>query len=97
MGYFVPEKDLLLLLGPDAAIFVKKFKKLASRLFQHGISPGLQIAQIGEDTFFKLFGIQYSSTKLLETERQSLYNVCASDEEATPPIDTANFVSIAEF
>ena len=68
MWYAVPVKDLLLLLRADAVVLVKEIQERALGLFQRGIGPRLQIAQIREDALLKLLGVLDRTTERLESE-----------------------------
>lgn len=81
MRYAVPVEYFLLLLRPDAIVFVQEIKECALRLFERGIGAGFEIAKIGKDAFFELFGILDRSAKGLEAKCQAADNVCACDVE----------------
>ena len=85
MRHAVPVEDLLLLLRPDAVVFVQKVQERAFGFFQRGVGPRLEVAQIREDAFLEFLRVLDRPTKSLEPERQASYNVRAGDVEEVVP------------
>jgi hypothetical protein len=71
----VPVKDLLLLLGTDAVIFVQEVQETALRLFQCRVGTSLEVAQIGENAFFKFFRVLNGAAEGLESESEASHDV----------------------
>lgn len=92
----VPEKDLLLLLSPDASVLEEEFKELGLGFLQDSLTPGLQVTQIREDAFFKLLAVEDRTTGLSESEDEDLDNVRAGDEELSVPVDAGDGFTVGE-
>lgn len=81
----IPIENLLLLLCANAVVLVKEIKERALGFFEGGIGAGLEVAQIGEDTFFELLCILDRTAEGLEAESQTAHNVRASYVEKVAP------------
>lgn len=85
MRHTIPVEDLLLLLGANAVVLVKEVKKRTLRLLQRRICARLQVAQIREDTLFKLLGVLDRATESLKSERETSYDIRARDVKEIVP------------
>ena len=85
MRYAVPVKHLLLFLSSDAVVLVQEIEEGTLGLFQRSIRTGFEVSQVGEDAFFKLFGVFDRSTEGLKAERKASYDVSARNVEKVVP------------
>ena len=91
MRHAVPVKHLLLLLGPDAVVLVEEIQECALRFLEGRIGAGLEIAQVGEDALFELFGVFDGATKRLESECEAADDVGTGDVEEVAPVGVVSF------
>lgn len=85
MRYAIPVKDLLLLLCPNAVVFIQEIKKGALGLLQRRVGSRLEISKIGENTLFELLGILHWATESLESERQTSDNIRSGNMKEVAP------------
>lgn len=88
MRYAIPVKDFLLLLCPNAVVFIQEIKKGALGLLQRRVGSRLEISKIGENTLFELLGILHWATEGLESERQTSDNIRSGDVKEVAPEHT---------
>jgi hypothetical protein len=85
MGNRVPVEDLLLFLGANAVVLVQEVEEWALGLFQRGVGARLEVAQVGEDSFFELFRVLDRPAKSLEAKRETADNVGAGNVKEVVP------------
>lgn len=73
----VPVENLLLFLGSDAIVFVQKIEERTLGLFQRSICTGFEVSQVREDAFFEFLGVLDWSSKGLEAEGKTSYDISA--------------------
>jgi hypothetical protein len=81
----VPVENLLLLLGTDAVVLVQEIQERALGLLQGGISPGLEVSQIGENTLLEFLGVLDGAAKGLESEGEASNDIGSRDVEEVAP------------
>lgn len=86
MRHTVPVEDLLLLLRPNAIIFVEEIEERTLGFFQGRVGSGLEVAQVGENAFFEFLRVLDGASEGLESEGKASNDIRAGDVEEIVPV-----------
>jgi hypothetical protein len=76
----------LLLLRPNAIIFVEEIEERTLGFFQGRVGSGLEVAQVGENAFFEFFRVLDGASEGLESEGKASNDIRAGDVEEIVPV-----------